>query len=103
VSPDSGAIATVPSDGCVTVPASPESPLLALPPGGGVVVAGSEPVQDIKMRRFGGGAGAPLAFPVDFQTGVAPGQAVAIPIPPDLSTVPWKLRLEGGPATVCGI
>jgi hypothetical protein len=64
-----------------------------------VVAAGAEPVTNIKMRRFATGS----EFPIDFQTGVAPGQATALPIPLDLSTVPWKMQLEGGAATVCGL
>jgi hypothetical protein len=42
-------------------------------------------------------------MPVDFQTGVGPGEAVAVPIPLDLSKVPWTMRLEGGPAKVCAL
>jgi len=100
---DASGFAAVPADGCLAVPGGAESPLLALPPGGAVVVAGAQPVTDLKMRRFSDGVETPLEFPVDFQTGVAPDRAMAIPIPADLSTVPWKLRLEGGAATVCGI
>lgn len=85
----------VPAEGCVTVGSRP----LALPPGGVVVAAGPDSVTNIKMRRFATGR----EFPVDFQTGVAPGEAVAIPIPTDLSDVPWKMQLEGGAATVCGL
>ncbi len=96
--PDSTGVAVVPEDGCLAVPGGASAPLLSLPPGGAIVVAGAEPVTDIKMRRFATGS----LFPVDFQTGVPPGEATAIPIPPDLSTVPWKLQLEGGAATVCG-
>ncbi len=100
-SPDASGVAALPANGCVTVPGG-DSPLLALPPGGAIIGAGAEPVTGIKMRRFSTPAGAPLAFPVDFQTSLAPDEAVALSIPTDLSTVPWKLRLEGGPATVCG-
>lgn len=98
--PSSEGIVAVPAGGCVAVPGGAEAPLLSLPPGGAVVGAGAQPVTDIKMRRF---ATSPENFPVDFQIGVAPGEAVAVPIPPDLSTVPWKMQLEGGPATVCGL
>jgi hypothetical protein len=79
---------------CVEAPASQPIPV---PPGGAVVVAGDRAVTDIKMRRFAD----PGEVPVDFQTGVAPGKAVAIPVPTDLSAVPWKLQLEGGAVTVC--
>jgi len=98
-SPDSAGIATVPAVGCVAVPGGPDSPLLSVPPGGVVIRAGRQPIADIKMRRFSTGSD----FPVDFQTGIAPGEATAIPIPTDLSTVPWKLQLEGGAATVCAL
>jgi hypothetical protein len=81
---------------CVEAPASRAIPV---PPGGAVVLAGDRPVTDIKMRRFAD----PGEVPVDFQTGVAPGGAAAIAIPTDLSDVPWKMQLEGGAATVCGI
>ena len=86
----------VPANGCVTVD---DSQPLELSPGGAVIAAGSQPVTDIKMRRFAD----PGEVPVDFQTGVEPGQAVAIPIPADASDVPWKLQLEGGAATVCDL
>lgn len=86
----------VPADGCVTVEGSQP---LELSPGGAVIAAGSQRVTDIKMRRFAD----PGEVPVDFQTGVEPGQAVAIPIPTDASDVPWKLQLEGGGATVCDL
>lgn len=87
----------VPARGCIEVPASRP---VRVPRGGAIVAAGERPITDIKMRRFAD-AGEP--FPVDFQTGVPAGEAVAIPIPPDLSTVPWKLQLEGGAARVCGL
>ncbi len=74
--------------------------LLSLPPGGVAIGAGAEPVTDVKMKRF---ATSPDDFPVDFQASVGPDGAVALPIPVDLSTVPWKMQLEGGPATVCGL
>jgi hypothetical protein len=87
----------VPSRGCFTAGSSVK---FQVPQGGIVIAATAKPVTDIKMRRFATpGAQAPL--PVDFQAGVARHRAVAIPIPPDLSTVPWKMQLEGGPATVC--
>ena len=98
--PNSEGVVTVPAPGCVAVRGGVEAPLLSLPPGGATVGAGAQPVTDIKMRRF---ATSPEEFPVDFQIGVAPSEAVAVPIPPDLSTVPWKMRLEGGAATVCGL
>jgi len=68
-----------------------------VPSGGLVIRAGKQPVADIKMRRFAS------EFPVDFETSVGPNGAVALPIPIDLSTVPWKMQLEGGPATVCAL
>lgn len=86
----------VPSDGCVAVDGSG---LFKLPPGGVAIAAGATPVTDIQMRRFATGR----QFPVDFQTGIGAGEALALPIPTDLSTVPWKLQLEGGPATVCAL
>jgi hypothetical protein len=106
-SPDGGAPATanaagivdVPATGCITGPSGRDAPLLSLPPGGVTVRAGAQPVTDIQMRRFATGE----QFPVDFQTAVGPDEALRLPIPPDLSTVPWKLRLEGAPATVCGL
>jgi hypothetical protein len=98
-SPDSTGAVPVPASGCVAVPGGAEAPLLSLPPGGVVIGAADEPIADIKMRRFATGS----EFPVDFQTSVAAGQVIALPIPADLSTVPWKLRLEGGAATVCGL
>jgi hypothetical protein len=96
--PNSLGTITVPARGCVTVAGGSQAPLLSLPPGGVVVGARNQPVTDIKMARFASGE-----FPVDFQTGVAAGEAIAVPIPVDLSTVPWKMQLEGGTATVCGL
>ncbi len=86
----------VPDRGCFEFEGSE---LFDVPAGGVAIVAGETPVADIKMRRF---ADAP-DFPVDFQTGIAAGEAIAVPIPPDLSTVPWKMQLEGSGATVCGL
>jgi hypothetical protein len=87
----------VPSKGCFAASPGQE---FAVPPGGVAVAAGSKPVSDIQMRRFATPAeGTPM--PVDFQTGVVPHRAAAVPIPADLSQVPWKMRLEGGPAKVC--
>lgn len=86
----------VPTDGCVAVDGSG---LFKLPPGGVAIAAGATPVTDIKMRRFA----TDRPFPVDFQTGIGAGKALALPIPTDLSTVPWRLQLEGGPATVCAL
>jgi hypothetical protein len=85
----------LPDRGCFEVEGSQ---LFDVPLGGVVIAAGSKPVTDIKMRRFASGE----QFPVDFQTGIGAGEAIALPIPADLSTVPWKMQLEGGPTTVCG-
>jgi hypothetical protein len=87
----------VPAAGCVAVSAG--SPAVRVPVGGAYLVAGDRPVTDLKMRRFSTGPG----FPVDFQTGVAPGSAVAIRIPVDAAPTPWKLKLEGGAAKVCPV
>jgi hypothetical protein len=95
---NSAGLAGVPENGCITTPGGAVAPLLSLPPGGATVVAGGQPVTGIKMRRFATGE----EFPVDFGTGIPPGEATTIPIPVDASTVPWKLQLEGGAATVCG-
>lgn len=97
-SPGGESVAKAPAKGCLAVPGGAEVPLLSLPPGGVVIGAGAQPVTDIKMRRF-----ASEEFPVDFEASVGPNGAVALPIPVDLSTVPWKMKLEGGPATVCGL
>jgi hypothetical protein len=97
--PSARGLVLVPAKSCVAVPGGADSPLLGLPPGGVIVGAGKQPVTDIKMTRFATGS----ELPVDFQTGVGADEATAIPIPVDLSTVPWKMQLEGGPATVCGL
>jgi hypothetical protein len=96
--PDPEGLAEVPQRDCVSLPGGGNGLLLSLPPGGAVVVA-RQPVTDIEMTRFATGS----ELPVDFQTGVAPGDATAIPIPADLSSVPWKMRLQGEAATVCGL
>jgi hypothetical protein len=100
--PDSQGSIAVPASGCVAVAGGRQPLLLSLPPGGVVVGAKGQPVTDIRMARFATPS-AEEELPVDFQTGVAPGEAVAVPIPADLSTVPWKMQLEGGAATVCGL
>jgi hypothetical protein len=98
-SPDAEGLVPIPAGACVLVQGGAESPLLSLPPDGAAIVADPEPVTDIRMRRF-----ASEAFSVDFQEGVEAEQAVALRIPPDEApTVPWKLQLEGGEATVCGL
>ncbi|MET0306793.1 MAG: hypothetical protein ABW196_11305 [Solirubrobacterales bacterium] len=89
--------ATAPGDGCVAVPDESGSRTVPVAPGGAIVAAGDRPVTDIKMRRFATGP----EPPIDFQTGVAPGEAVAIAIPRDVSTVPWKIQVDGGAARVC--
>jgi hypothetical protein len=91
-------LVAVPAKGCVAVAGGSPAPLLSLPPGGVVVGAGAQPVTDIKMARFATGE-----FPVDFQKRVAAGEAIAVPIPVDLSSAPWKMQLEGGAATICGV
>ncbi len=89
----------VPTAGCATVDASQP---FEVPPGGVTIAADGSPVTDIKMTRFATpGENAPL--PVDFQAGVGNGEAMRLAIPRDLATVPWKLQLEGGPATVCAL
>lgn len=97
--PNAAGVVDVPAAGCVTGPSGRDAPLLSLPPGGVIVRAGAQPVTDIQMRRFATGR----QFPVDFQTAVGADEALRLPIPPDLSTVPWKMRLEGAPATICGL
>jgi len=97
-SPNAEGLVVVPPGVCVAVPDGSTAPLLSLPPTGVVIESGAQPVTDIKMKRF-----ATYEFSVDFEAGVAPGRPVAIKIPPDRSTVPWKMQLEGGPATVCGL
>jgi len=89
----------VPSRNCFAAAPGRE---FAVPAGGVAIVAGSKPVTDIRMRRFATPAqGTPM--PVDFQTGIGAGEAVAVPIPRDLSKAPWKMRLEGGAAKVCAL
>lgn len=98
--PGADGLIAVPAKGCVRVSGEPGAPQLSLPPGGVTIAADEQPVGDIRLRRF---AGATESFPVDFEAGVAVGRATALPIPPDLSSVPWKLQLEGGEAAVCGL
>jgi hypothetical protein len=88
----------VPAGACLTVPGGRQAPLLALPPAGAAVIAGTQPVNDIQMRRF-----AREEPSVDFGEGPAAGTAIEIVTPLDASKVPWKMRLEGGAATVCGL
>lgn len=93
------AASAVPPKGCFTAASEQE---FTVPPGGVAIAASSKPVTDIQMRRFATPA-ASTPMPVDFQTGIGSGEAAAVPIPRDLSTVPWKMKLEGGPAKVCAL
>jgi hypothetical protein len=90
----------VPSRGCFAAKAGQN---FDVPAGGVAIAAGARPVTDIQARRFATPA-AESPMPVDFQAGVGQHEAVSIPIPADLAPeVPWKLRLEGGMATVCAL
>lgn len=96
------------ADGTVEVPAGSclrvasegtATPLLTLPRGGVVFQAGKQPIEDVRMTRFAVGE-----FPIDFQQGLAPGDAAEMRTPPDRSRVPWRVQLEtSGAATVCGL
>jgi hypothetical protein len=97
-SPGATAMVSIPAGRCVSVRGGAAAPLLDLPPYGVAIRAGAEPVADIRMRRF-----ASKDFSVDFGEGVEPNAAVAIAIPTDASPQPWKMQLEGGDATVCGL
>jgi hypothetical protein len=97
VEPISGS--AVPRHRCVAVEGSRE---FDVPPGGVAIEAGAKSVSDIQMRRFATPEGGE-PMPVDFKAEVAPHRAVKVAIPRDLSTVPWRMRLEGGPATACAL
>jgi len=88
----------VPVAGCVTAtPTAGVSPLLDLPPGGAFVEAGPEPITTVSLKRFADG------FPIQFHEGVQSEETIALALPADRSSVPWKMQLETtGPATVCG-
>jgi len=97
--PTAEGLVEVPPRGCVSVPGGPESPQLSLPPGGVVLRAGNRPVEGIELRRF-----ASEEFPVELEARIEPGRSLEIPIPPDRSSVPWKLEIaSGGATTACGI
>jgi hypothetical protein len=64
-----------------------------------VLRAGADPIDDIRLIRFASGE-----FPIDLQAGLAPGKTGEIRIPPDRSSVPWKMAMEtSATATVCGL
>ncbi len=88
----------VPAGGCVlATPAAGVLPLLVLPPGGAFVQAGPEPIANVELKRFADG------FPIQFHEGVQSGETIALALPIDRASVPWKMQLETtGPATVCG-
>jgi hypothetical protein len=89
--------ASVSEGGCASVPGGPGAPLVSLPPGGATVAAGGQPIEDVRLERFSD------EFPVDLQQRVEPGEALTITIPPDRSSVPWRMQLQGAAtATVCG-
>jgi hypothetical protein len=86
-----GECATVPSDGAVT-------PLVALPPAGAEIRAGASPVGNVSMDRFSSGE-----FPIVMTEGVPASRVATLAIPPDRSSVPWKVLLEtASPAVICG-
>jgi hypothetical protein len=93
------AASAIPRGNCFTAQGGRE---FDVPPGGVAIKAGPEPVADIQMRRFATPTGSESP-PVDFETEVPSHQAVELAIPEDLSTVPWKLQLEAGSATVCAL
>jgi hypothetical protein len=67
---------------------------LALPPGGASVVPTRESTIQLGLRRFGDSF---MQLP-----SLAPGTPEVIRIPPDESTRPWLLQVQGGaPASVC--
>jgi hypothetical protein len=94
-----GGAVEVPAGACVSVaPAGPTTPLLELPRTGATIGAGTAPVTDVKLARFATGP-----FPIEMAEGIAPGHSAELRIPPDRSTVPWKMQLEtASPAIVCG-
>ncbi len=87
----------VPANGCVrATPTEAGSPLLLLQPGGAYIQAGTQPIEAVEVKRFAEG------FPIVFHEGVKSGETIALALPVDRSSVPWKMQLEtNGPATVC--
>jgi hypothetical protein len=89
----------VPAGGCVSAPSGPEAPLLGLPPAGAYLQAGSQPVTDLRMRRYSEGE-----LPIDLETEIPAHGAEKLATPADGSKVPWQLQVESQAATlVCGI
>jgi hypothetical protein len=97
--PDASGLVTIPAGGCVAVPSDgANSPLLGLPRDGIVLRAGRDPIGAVKLTRFATGE-----FPVVMAEAIPAGGTAELPIPPDRSTVPWKVQLETASATtVCG-
>ena len=97
--PGAGGLLPIPAGACVAVPSDGSiSPLLRLPRRGAVIRAGGAPIANVKLARFASGR-----FPIELTEGVATAATVALQIPRDRSSVPWKMQLETASATtVCG-
>jgi hypothetical protein len=97
--PDAKGVIPIAANACVTVPSDgTATPLLRLPRAGVEIEAETDPIETVKLKRFAGNQ-----FSVEIENDTASGSASELAIPPDRSTVPWKMQLEtAGPATVCG-
>jgi hypothetical protein len=83
---------------CAKLPSDPDAPSLTMPPGGVTIRSRSRTSGSVELARFAADNGYPIELPIE----IAPDQAIAIMIPTDLSSVPWRLRVEGTRgSTVC--
>jgi len=97
--PDAAGVVSIPARGCVSVTSQgTSSPLLSLPRTGVAIRAEGAPIGEVKLARYASGD-----FPILMTEGIAAGGTAEVAIPPDRSTVPWKMQLQtAGSATVCG-
>ena len=89
--------ATSPRGSCVSIaPVGDGTSVLALPPGGAMLQLSQVGVTSMRIRRF-----ASQWLPLGTPSGGSPFE---LRIPPDRSSVPWRLQLSGSaPVRVCGI
>lgn len=96
-----GSTVAVPAQGCVSIPGDGSAHAISMPSGGVALKAGAKPATGLEMWRFSS-PGAESA--IEFSEPVEPGTGLEIPVPPDLSDTPWKLRFESQATTVaCGL
>jgi hypothetical protein len=96
--PTSPAAAAPASLRCAKLASGPGAPSLTMPPGGVTIRARFRTSGSVELARFATENGYPIELPIE----IAPVEAIAIRIPTDISSVPWRMRVDGiRGSTVC--